>query len=897
VAATLPPALQAALKELAAKHEATLYMVCLAAFKTVLARWAGQEDITVGSAVAGRTRRETEGIVGYFSGALPLRTRVGLDGSFSELLRSVRTTCLGALEHRDVPFEPLVLELEREGGRRESPLYRCVLTMQDATAAALELPGVSGTPVDVELGATKFDLTMLPTEHTTGLDLALWYRTDLFDEPTAARFLGHFVRVLEAAATDPQPLARLPLLTDHEQRELAAWNATTRDFGDPATMLGLVARAAARTPARTAVVAGEESLSYQALLERAGRLGQRLRDEGVGPDVPVGLCLERGVEAIVAMLGIWAAGGAYVPLQPDQPAARLAGLLSASGARVAITRSRHRALLPADCTVVLLDEEAAALDRRSGELPDSGVEPDRLAYVLFTSGSTGEPKGVAVTHGNLVHYVRAVSAILGLDLAGGEDGWQAATVSTLAADLGLTAIFPPLAGGGTVHLLPDQVSTDPGRFQTYLERQPIDLLKITPSHFAALAGSAPAPAHLPRRWLVFGGEPCPWGLVEEALAAKRCRVLNHYGPTETTVGVCVFEPGSREVGPWAPATVPIGRPLPNATAQVLDALGELCPVGVPGELWLGGKGVARGYIGRGDLTAERFVERDGTRWYRTGDRVRRLPTGDLEFLGRLDTQIKVRGYRVELGEIEAALARCEGVAQAAVVLSGETLVGCLVGVGAGEQPSDAALAEQLGRTLPSYMVPTRWVWLEKLPLTANGKIDRRALAVREPPAPEDSAATNGAAPRGDTESRLAGLWAEVLKRESVGRDESFFALGGHSLLAIRLLGKISKTFGMRLPLRALFDNPTVASLAPMLTTDDPVETEIARLWGEVLKRDRVGREDNFFALGGHSLSAIRLLGRVSKTFGVRLPIRALFDAPTVGGFAALVKSAKEASPG
>ncbi|MGH7560840.1 MAG: amino acid adenylation domain-containing protein [Gemmatimonadales bacterium] len=875
VTRSLDPGAQAALKALAAEQGATLYMVCLAAFKAVLARWSGQSDIVVGSAVAGRTRRETEGVVGYFSGALPLRTRMPPSGNFVDLLRAVRSTCLGALEHRDVPFEPLALELQREGRRGTTPLYRCVLTMQDAMADELRLPGITAKPLDVELGATKFDLTMLPTDRTGGLDLALWYRTDLFDQATATRFLDHYVRVLESAALVPgTPVARIPLLSNAERDELQSWNDTARDLGSPTTLYALISAAAARYPDRAALVVGEESVTYRELLARARLLGDRLRVLGVGPGVTVGLCLERGTDAIAAVLGIWDAGGAYVPILPDQPAARLATCLRTSEARVVVTRSAHRGLLPSDATILDLDADDATSEPVGGNGPPIALDPDHLAYVLFTSGSTGEPKGVAVTQRNLLHYVRAVSSVLGID---GKEGWHSATVSTLAADLGHTALFPPLVAGGTVHLLPNDVTTDASRFQAYLEQHPVDLLKITPGHFAALAGARPAAAHLPHRWLVLGGEACPWSLVEAVRAVGRCRVLNHYGPTEATVGVCVFEPGSRDVSAWAPATVPIGRPLPNATAHVLDAAGELCPVGVPGELWLGGAGIARGYVGRDDLTSERFVRRNGERLYRTGDRVRRLPTGDLEFLGRLDTQVKIRGYRVELGEIEALVAAQPGVQQAAVMLRGDELVGYLV---AGPECTDSVLGSALGARLPDYMVPSAWVRLDRLPLNPNGKVDRVAL-----PAPSPVAAAGDGAPTSDVERRLALLWADVLKKPSVGIHENFFALGGHSLLAIRLLGRIARTFGARLPLRTLFDHPTVAELARVLEPSSPTEETLRSLWAEVLKREKVGREQNFFELGGHSLLAIRLLGRIAKTFGVRLPLRALFDHPTVAALA------------
>jgi len=532
----------------------------------------------------------------------------------------------------------------------------------------------------------------------------------------------------------------------------------------------------------------------------------------VGPDTVVGLCAERSTELVVGMVGILLAGGAYLPLLPDLPAARLAGLLEASRARLVVTLTAHRALLPASVPVVCLDAESAHLAAQPATPPISGAAPESLAYLLFTSGSTGVPKGVAVTHGNLVHYTRAIASVLGLDLTGAQAPWHGATVSTLAADLGHTAVFPMLASGGTLHVLRGEVVTDASRFQQYVAAHPLDLLKITPSHFQALAGPEFRPEHLPRRWLVLGGEPCPWGLAHAVVSRGTCRVLNHYGPTETTVGACTFEvtaASAARLAPWAPATVPIGRPLPNMTAHLLDARQRLVPIGVPGELWLGGPGVARGYLGRDDLTGERFGVTAGERRYRTGDRMRRLPTGDLEFLGRLDTQVKVRGHRVELGEIETVLAQHPAVRQAVVMLHDEVLVGYVVHHASAE-PS--ALRAHVASLLPEYMVPTEWVVLAQLPLTPNGKVDRARLRA---PAAAAPAADDGA-PRNETEQRLLVLWAEVLKKDSLGRDDNFFALGGHSLLATRLVGLVRKELGLEVPLRTLFEHPTIAGLAPAL---------------------------------------------------------------------------------
>jgi amino acid adenylation domain-containing protein len=570
-----------------------------------------------------------------------------------------------------------------------------------------------------------------------------------------------------------------------------------------------------RVPERVAVVGLDASLAYAELNARANQLALHLQSLGVTPNAPVGLLLDRSADALVGLLGILKSGGAYMPLSLDAPPARVARQLAESGARVVVTLGAQASTIPQGVTVVALD--SAAL----GALPDANLDsaatPDDLAYVLYTSGSTGTPKGVAVTHANAVHYARAISRVLGEG-----DGLHFGLASTLAADLGNTSLFASLLGGGTLHVLSKDVTTEPARFAEYVGAHPLDVLKITPNHLAALTAGKTGgdlSAVLPRRWVVTGGEALRPELARTLLGAGRCRVLNHYGPTETTVGVLTHEVTAASLG--AP-TVPLGRPLANTRAYVVDAHGNEQPVGIPGELLLGGAGVARGYLGRDELTAERFVEHQGERVYRTGDRVRRLADGTIEFLGRVDDQVKVRGFRVELGEIEGVLRAHPGVGQAVAVLRDEELVAYAVPRQAGyavshaDRPTREKLVEWLAAQLPEYMVPNAVVLLDALPLTPNGKVDRAAL-----PAPEGGAAAvdSFVAPRTPTEETIARIWRDVLKKERVGVTDSFLDLGGHSLLAIRVLGRISKELGVRLPLRALFETPTVAQVAEVVDTE------------------------------------------------------------------------------
>jgi amino acid adenylation domain-containing protein len=820
---TLSPTTHAAIRALAQRSGATTYMVLLAAYATVLHRYSAQDDIVIGSAVGGRTRRELEEMVGYFSQALPMRVRFDGDPTLAELLSRVTETVLGAFEHQDTPLESLVLELQQGRAESHAPLFRVVLTMQDTLGAELALGDAAISRVELDTAETKFDLTILASELTEGVELSLWFRTDLFLAATAERFLGHMARVLETALSRPETrVSQIDLLTAAERAQLNAWNETSIDEGKATTLVELFEAQAARVASRAAVVGPRAAssgvntvtLTFAELNARANQLARQLRSLGVTADTPVGLLLDSTADAVVALVGILKAGGAYVPLSIDAPPARLAAQMRESRMEIVVTNGTF-ADRAAGKTVVALDRDAAAL----GALPDGNLDavarPGSLAYVLYTSGSTGTPKGVAVTHANVVHYARAIAGVLatGLD---GLDGWQLGLASTFAADLGNTSVMPSLVAGGTLHVLGKDVTTEPEKFAEYTQVHQLDVLKITPNHLQALAAGrrdADLAAILPRKWLVSGGEALRLDVARAVLGANKARLLNHYGPTETTVGVCTFEVTTSSLGDiesLGAQTVPVGQPIANTTAYVVDARGSEQPVGVPGELMIGGAGVTNGYLNRPELTAERFVDFRGHRVYRTGDRVRRLPNGEIEFLGRGDNQVKVRGYRVELAEIEAVLSNHSRVRQAVVALHEDMLVGYVVPTS--ENVDDDALTAHVSEDLPDYMVPAAWVRIHSIPLTPNGKIDRAAL-----PKPSESARTTvDGTPRNETEQKLAAVWREVLKKESVGIHDNFFALGGHSLVAIRLLGRIAKTFGQRLSLRTLFENPTVAELAPVV---------------------------------------------------------------------------------
>jgi amino acid adenylation domain-containing protein len=578
---------------------------------------------------------------------------------------------------------------------------------------------------------------------------------------------------------------------------------------------GLIEAQALRTPEADAAAFEGERLGYRELERRANRLAAHLVRLGAGPEARVGLFVERSLEMLVGILGVLKAGAAYVPMDPAFPQERLAFMLSDAGARIVLTQTRLAGRLPAGAAEpVHLD----AFDWAGEGAPlETAVRPENLAYVIYTSGSTGRPKGVGVEHRNIVHYVLRVAERLEL-----EPGMAHALVSTIAADLGNTVLFPALVTGGCLHIVAQERVESRALFAEYLRSERIDVLKIVPSHLAALQSGGRPEEVMPAQRLVLGGEASRLDWIESLrAAAPRCAIFNHYGPTETTVGVLTYR-----VGEALPATatrnLPLGRPLPGTRIHLLDEQGRPVPAGEKGELCIGGPGVARGYLNRPELTAERFVsepsgDAPGARMYRTGDLARLLPDGDLEFCGRADHQVKVHGYRVELGEIEAALREDDRVQDAVVLLRDEQLV-AFVGsrvMGPFAEPlSVPVLRETLKARLPQYMVPSAFLVLDKLPLTANGKIDRQGLAAL--PLAPSAPSGRYAAPRTPTEETLAAIWGRLLNVEAIGIDDDVFDLGAHSLLAMKALTQIRSAFQVNLVLRNLFEQPTIAGLAPVI---------------------------------------------------------------------------------
>ncbi|HEU4884734.1 MAG TPA: amino acid adenylation domain-containing protein, partial [Longimicrobium sp.] len=797
----LSPELLERLQRLGRGEGATLYMTLLGAFQVLLSKYSRSEDVVVGSPIAGRTRGEVEELIGFFVNTLVLRTDLSGDPRFREVLGRVRAVTLGAYEHQEVPFEKLVAELQPERSLSHSPLFQVMFTLQDAGGPGGGLAGLKVGGVGEAMEVAKFDLSLALAATPRGLRGALNYSTDLFDRGTIERMLGHLERVLEQVAADADVrLSRLELLGEAERALVVEeWNRTAAEYPADRCVHELFEAQAARTPEAVAVSGDDGSLTYRALNERANRLAHHLRALGIRPGARVAILVPRSIELVVAELGILKAGAAYVPIDPSFPAERIAFMVADSGARLVLGRAGDA--LPELAGVERVDVDV--LPEGASHDPRVPLHSGAPAYVMYTSGSTGEPKGVVVPH-------RAVGRLVinnGYADFGADD--RVAFAANPAFDASTMEVWAPLLNGGRIVVIPQDVLLEPRRFADALNRHGVDVLWMTVGLFNQYAEELKD--ELPRlRYLIVGGDALDPRTIARVLRSNPPRhLLNGYGPTETTTFAITHEIVDVAEGARA---IPLGRPISNTQVYILDGAGQPVPIGVAGEMYIGGAGVALGYLNRPELTAGRFVKNPfaGGRMYRTGDLGRWLPDGTIEFLGRNDFQVKVRGYRIELGEIEARLAEHPAVREA-VVLAREDVPGDrrLVAYYVGAEGVEAELRAHLGERLPEYMVPAAFVALDALPLTANGKLDRRAL-----PAPEGDAYARGSyeAPLGEIETALAEIWTEVLGVDRVGRRDHFFELGGHSLLAIKLIGRMRQA-GLYMDVRALFTTPVLAELA------------------------------------------------------------------------------------
>lgn len=803
----LPNTLSEQLKALSRQEQATLFMVLEAGFATLLHRYTGQPDVLVGTPITGRTHSETEALIGCFLNTIVMRARFGDRLSFRSLLRQVRERALAAYAHPDLPFEHLVAEVATDRDPGRTPLFQVMFVMHD-TGGVSQVSKVSGNR-ELETGTSKFDLTLFMSETGGHLEGMIEYSTDLFEAPTIRRLCRYYRTVLEAVVSDPdRPVATLPMLSEGEREERRNWNATGRAIS-ATTVDKLISRQAQHTPERAAVEFQGKVLNYGELERQSTRLADRLRVRGVGPGRRVGIFMDRSLDMVVGLLGVLKTGGAYVPLDPAFPGERLRYMLEDSGASVLLTHAAVAQAVPSQAIpIVRVDvedpEPAASVPnepRRAG--------PEDLAYVIYTSGSTGRPKGVAVTHRSLVNLLESM---------GREPGFREQdvllSVTTLSFDIAALELYLPLLRGGRIALASREETVDGRRLIKRLSSSGATVMQATPATWRMLLESGWDAR--PGLKVLCGGEALPRDLAEELLR-RADEVWNMYGPTETTVWSSACRVASGQ------GAVSIGRPIANTQMWILDAHLQPLPVGVPGEMYIGGTGVAQGYWKRPELTAERFIpdpfsDTPGAKLYRTGDIARWLPDGRLECLGRQDHQVKVRGFRIELGEIEAGLRELPGVEEA-VVLAQETAgderrLVAYVASGAGTAPDAASLRSHLASKVPAYMVPSSFVFPDALPLTPNGKVDRKALAKME--AGVETHHAEKAAPRSATEETIASIWTEVLDVPSLGRDENFFDAGGHSLNAARIIARVSAAFGVDLELKNLFERPTIAGLAEIV---------------------------------------------------------------------------------
>jgi amino acid adenylation domain-containing protein len=813
--------LTSALRTLSRESGATLFMTLLTGFATLLHRYSGREDLVIGTPIANRNRSETEALIGFFVNTLVLRADVSGQPTFQELLQRIRQVSVDAYAHQDLPFEQLVEVLRPERTLSNASLFQVMFSLQNAQAENLQLPGLTLTPIRPETGTSKFDLTLMMEE--TGPDMigAVEYNTDLFGRDTITRMVEHFQTVLRAAVANPgERISTLPLLSAAERRQtLESWIGGETVFPRETCIHGLFETQTLRTPETTAVEFGDEQLTYRELNSRANQVAHYLRRKSarpVGPENRVGLLVERSVRMIVGMLGILKTGAAYVPLDPITPSERLESILNDAGVSTLLTQeslsSRLHSSASSSSFLIRLDTDWELICQMGEENPISGAISENLAYVIYTSGSTGTPKGVAVTHRSVARLV------CDTDYVQLNSADKIAQVSNASFDAATFEVWGALLHGGRLVGIDRQTTLSPPQFAEQLVRLDVSVLFLTTALFNEIARQVPN-AFKSLRCLLFGGESVTPKWVQRVLENGPPRQLLHvYGPTENTTFSSWHQV---EQVPEDTATIPIGRAISNTQIYLLSPDLEPVPIGVAGELYLAGDGLARGYLGRPDLTAEAFIphpwsSRPGALLYKTGDIARYRANGEVEFLGRRDHQVKVRGFRIELGEVEAALKNHPSV-QETVVLSTEheglnSLVAYVVPHSSEAGNRHASLAGELRQflsaRLPAYMVPSCFTMLDVLPLNANGKVDRALL-----PAPTRNVLENYVPPRNATEEILCGIWSDVLDLPKVGTADNFFELGGHSLLATQLVSRLRDTFRVELPLAKLFDSPTPSGLA------------------------------------------------------------------------------------
>jgi amino acid adenylation domain-containing protein len=805
---TISESQTAQLRSLGQAEGATLFMTLLAAFAALLARYSGQEDILVSTPIAGRTRSETERLIGFFVNTLVLRTDLSGDPSFRELLRRVREVALGAYSHQELPFEKLVDELQPDRNASSSLLFQVMFVLQNAPHESLQIPGLRINAVPVEVETSKFDMTLTLTENGDVVVGSLQYNTDLFDASTISRFMQHFHQVLHAASSQPDlPLSQLPLLSPEELHQLLS---TFNDFSSPfpshSSIHQLFEAQVALTPERIALSCGAEQLTYQQLNERANKLAHYLRRRGVAPESLVGISMKRSVEMAVAVLGTLKAGGGYVPLDAGYPMERLRMMVEDAGVEKVLVSGEGEREWGSRVEELNVEKDAEEIGREASENGGWRVEPENVAYVIYTSGSTGRPKGVPVPHRGLCNLAVGQARAFGIDADS-----RVLQFAPLSFDAAASEMFTTWVSGATLYLVEhNELLLGQGLIRL-LRDEAITTVTLPPAVLSVLPDT-----ELPDlRTIIVAGDVCPEHVVVRW--SRDRQFINAYGPTEGTVCATI---GEIEEGQWR---TPIGRPMANVEVYILDARLQPVPIGVAGQMYLGGVGLARGYLKRGDLTAERFIphpysSEPGARLYQTGDKGRFMPDGQIEFLGRIDQQLKIRGYRIEPGEVETVLRTHQAVRETVVIAredeAGEKHLAAYVVTHAGTSVNVGELRRYILERLPEYMTPGAFTMLDELPLTSSGKIDRRALPALSRARPELEKVYT--APGNAVETLLAGIWQQTLDVEVVGVYDDFFELGGNSIKAAVIVNKLQELLGEYVYVVALFDAPTISALATLL---------------------------------------------------------------------------------
>ena len=845
----LPEVLRGGIKELSQQEGVTLFMILLAAFKTLLFRYTHQDDILVGSPIANRNLAEIQGIIGFFVNTLVLRSNLSGNPCFKELLKRIRRVALDAYSHQDLPFEKLVEEVQPDRSLSHTPLFQVMFALQNFPMPNLEVAGLNLQVQEVETGTAKFDLTLFVEDRGRELVAIFEYNTDLFKATTITRMLGHFQTLLEGIVANPnQRLSDLPLLTEVERNQLLIeWNQTRTDSSHNLCIHQLLEEQVERTPDAVAVIFGNQQLTYRELNQRANQLAHYLQKLGVKPEVFVGICVERSIEMLVGLLGILKAGGAYVPLDSTYPKERLAFMLEDARAPVLLTQQRLLEIIPSHSgKVVCLDTNWQEIGKEISENSVSNVCADNLAYVIYTSGSTGKPKGTLIPHRGLVNYLTWCTKAYSV-----EQGEGSPVHSSISFDMTITGLFSPLLVGRKVELLLEDKGIE-NLASVVRNKFNFSLIKITPAQLELLTHQLlPQEAAGKTRAFIIGGE----NLLAESIAfwqenAPDTMLINEYGPTETVVGCCIYQAKDKQSG-----AVPIGRAIANTQLYILDRYLHPVPVGIAGELYIGGAGVARGYLHRPDLTAERFIPNPflaGERLYKTGDLARYRADGIIEYLGRIDHQVKIRGFRIELAEIEAVLSQHPKVRECAILAKCDRLIAYAV-LHPGETLTVSELRNYLAEKLPEYMVPSALVTLDEMPLTVNGKVERQALPAPESLRPELEIAY--VAPQTELEQIIASIWQEVLHLEKVGIYDNFFDLGGHSLLIVQVHSRLQARLERNISMVEMFKYPTIELLAKHLSfnrEEKPIFEEISDLaqkqilainrQKQLMKQARLGNE-------------------------------------------------------